>query len=221
MKPAPKLVTIVNPGNPTGTYIPEPLLKRISDLCKNAGSWLVVDNTYDIWNDGMAGWISYPSKVEGFAAQLLKVQDNIPICASILSQYLALYSLEMGPQWVVDRVNSLVKNREIILEALCSLGEGSVKGGEGAIYLWAKLPEGNAFDDFEVVLWLAKRHGVAVILGSACGCAGNLRISFGGLLENDCRTAAEKTEEWLKRVVERWIAAVTEISFSTSPPQAL
>ena len=26
-KPAPKLVTVVNPGNPTGTYIPEPLLK--------------------------------------------------------------------------------------------------------------------------------------------------------------------------------------------------
>jgi histidinol-phosphate/aromatic aminotransferase/cobyric acid decarboxylase-like protein len=26
-KPVPKLVTVVNPGNPTGTYIPEPLLK--------------------------------------------------------------------------------------------------------------------------------------------------------------------------------------------------
>nr|ACU20038.1 unknown [Glycine max] len=46
-KPPPKLVTVVNPGNPSGTYIPEPLLKRISDLCKNAGSWLVVDNTYE------------------------------------------------------------------------------------------------------------------------------------------------------------------------------
>jgi len=26
-KPAPKLVSVVNPGNPSGTYIPEPLLK--------------------------------------------------------------------------------------------------------------------------------------------------------------------------------------------------
>ena len=26
-KPAPKLVTVVNPGNPSGTYIPDPLLK--------------------------------------------------------------------------------------------------------------------------------------------------------------------------------------------------
>lgn len=78
----PKLVNVVNPGNPSGTYIPEPLLKvrhsllkiyhynvdklvmfkilskptviyvlllqqRISDLCRKAGSWLVVDNTYE------------------------------------------------------------------------------------------------------------------------------------------------------------------------------
>jgi katanin p60 ATPase-containing subunit A1 len=26
-KPVPKLVTVVNPGNPTGTYVPEPLLQ--------------------------------------------------------------------------------------------------------------------------------------------------------------------------------------------------
>lgn len=35
-KPTPKLVTVVNPGNPSGTYIPEPLLKvslSLSPLC--------------------------------------------------------------------------------------------------------------------------------------------------------------------------------------------
>jgi katanin p60 ATPase-containing subunit A1 len=93
--------------------------------------------------------------VEGFQTQLLKIQDNIPICASILSQHLALYSLEMGPEWVNDQVKDLVKNRDIILEALSPLGEGSVKGGEGAIYLWAKLPE-QYVDDDKVVRWLAK-----------------------------------------------------------------
>ena len=146
--------------------------------------------------------IAYPSEVEGFGAQLLKVQDNIPICASIISQHLALYSLEMGPQWVLDRVKSLVKNREIVLEALSPLGEGSVKGGEGAIYLWAKLPDGNAYDDFEVVRWLANRHGVAVIPGSASGSPGNLRISFGGLTESDCKVAAERLKKGLEELVK-------------------
>ncbi|ONM29542.1 Pyridoxal phosphate (PLP)-dependent transferase superfamily protein [Zea mays] len=45
--PIPKLVTVVNPGNPSGAFIPRPMLERISDLCKNAGAWLVVDNTYE------------------------------------------------------------------------------------------------------------------------------------------------------------------------------
>ncbi|XP_031387001.1 aromatic aminotransferase ISS1 isoform X2 [Punica granatum] len=227
-KPTPKLVTVVNPGNPSGTYIPEPLLKKISDVCKEAGSWLVVDNTYEyfmydglkhacIEGDhivnifsfskayGMMGWrvgyIAYPSEVEGFYAQLLKVQDNIPICASIISQHLALYSLEVGPEWVRERVDSLVKNREIVLEALSPLGENSVKGGEGAIYLWAKLPD-KYVNDFEVVRWLANKHGVAVIPGSACGCPGNLRISFGGLMESDCRAAAGRLKGGLEELVK-------------------
>lgn len=227
-KPTPKLVTVVNPGNPTGTYIPEPLLKRISDLCRNAGCWLVVDNTYEYFmydglkhscleGDhivnifsfskayGMMGWrvgyIAYPSEVEDFAAQLLKVQDNIPICASIISQHLALYSLELGPEWVTERVKDLVRSKEIVSEALSPLGEDAVKGGEGAIYLWAKLPD-KYVDDFKVVHWLAHRHGVVVIPGSACGCPGNVRISFGGLVESDCKDAAERLKRGLEELVK-------------------
>ncbi|OUZ99664.1 Aminotransferase [Macleaya cordata] len=227
-KPIPKLVTVVNPGNPSGTYIPEPLLKRISDLCKSAGSWLVVDNTYEyfmydglkhscIEGDhiinifsfskayGMMGWrvgyIAYPAEAEGLGDQLLKVQDNIPICAPIISQRLALYSLEIGPEWVKDQVKDLVKNRRILLEALSPLGEGAVKGGEGAIYLWAKLPDKYQDDDFEVVRWLAKRHGVVVIPGSASGGPGYVRISFGGLKEADCEFAALRLRKGLEELV--------------------
>ncbi|KAL6285801.1 hypothetical protein ACE6H2_010191 [Prunus campanulata] len=226
-KPTPKLVTVVNPGNPSGTYIPDPLLKRISDICREAGSWLVVDNTYEyfMYDDlkhtcvegnhivnifsfskayGMMGWrvgyIAYPSEVEGLATQLLKVQDNIPICASIISQYLALHSLEMGPEWVTERVKGLVKNREIVLEALSPLGKDAVKGGEGAIYLWAKLPDKYVEDD-KFVHWLVHRHGVVVIPGSACGCPGNVRISFGGLLEDDCKAAAERLRRGLEELI--------------------
>ncbi|MBA0565307.1 hypothetical protein Golob_010192, partial [Gossypium lobatum] len=227
-KPVPKLVTVVNPGNPSGTYIPELLLKRISDICKKAGCWLVVDNTYEYFmydglkhscveGDhivnifsfskayGMMGWrvgyIAYPTEVEGLATQLLKVQDNIPICASIISQRLALHSLEVGPEWVREQVKDLVKNREIVIEALSPLGEGAVLGGEGAIYLWATLPE-KCMDDVKVVHWLAHRHGVVVIPGSACGSPGHLRISFGGLMENDCRAAAQRLKTGLEELVK-------------------
>ncbi|XP_026408493.1 aromatic aminotransferase ISS1-like [Papaver somniferum] len=227
-EPVPKLVNIVNPGNPSGTYIPEPLLKRISDLCKKAGSWLVVDNTYEyfmydglkhtcIEGDhilnvfsfskayGMMGWrvgyIAYPTETEGLAEQLLKVQDNIPICAPIVSQRLALFSLETGSDWVRNQVKDLVKNREILLDALSPLGEGAVKGGEGAIYLWAKLPDKHQ-DDFEVVRWLAKRHGVVLIPGSASGGPGCVRVSFGGLKDGDCEFAALRLKKGLEELVK-------------------
>ncbi|MCL7022337.1 hypothetical protein MKW94_017237 [Papaver nudicaule] len=227
-EPVPKLVNVVNPGNPSGTYIPEPLLKRISDLCKRAGSWLVVDNTYEyfmydglkhtcIEGDhilnvfsfskayGMMGWrvgyIAYPTEAEGLAEQLLKVQDNIPICAPIVSQRLALFSLETGSDWVRNRVKDLVKNREILLDALSPLGEGAVKGGEGAIYLWAKLPD-KYQDDFEVVRWLAKKHGVVLIPGSASGGPGCVRVSFGGLKDGDCEFAASRLKKGLEELVK-------------------
>lgn len=225
--PPPKVVTVVNPGNPSGTYLPEPLLKRISDLCRDAGSWLIVDNTYEYFmydgrkhscveGDhivnifsfskayGMMGWrvgyIAYPSEVDGFLAQLLKVQDNIPICAPIISQYLALYSLEVGVDWVKNQVQDLVKNRELVREALSVLGEDNVKGGEGAIYLWARLPE-KFHDDFAVIRWLARRHCVIVIPGSACGCPGHLRVAFGGLPEDQTAVAAERLRKGLEELL--------------------
>lgn len=231
-KPVPKLVTVVNPGNPSGTYIPEPLLRRISDLCRSAGSWLVVDNTYEYFMYdglkhtcleenhivnifsfskayGMMGWrvgyIAYPAEVDGLAAQLLKVQDNIPICASIIGQRLALYSLEEGLDWIQSRVKDLVKNRSLLREALSPLGEDAVKGGEGAIYLWARLPE-KYTDDFEVVRWLAKKHGVVVIPGSSSGGPGYIRISFGGLKEADCEVAAGRLRMGLEELLRDGMA---------------
>ncbi|XP_039143545.1 aromatic aminotransferase ISS1 [Dioscorea cayenensis subsp. rotundata] len=227
-KPVPKLVTVVNPGNPSGVFVPKPLLQRISDLCKKADAWLVVDNTYEYFMydglehfclednhivnifsfskaHGMMGWrvgyIAYPTEVDGLAEQLLKVQDNIPICASIIGQRLALYSLEVGPEWIRERVKDLVKNRELVREALSPLGDDAVKGGEGAIYLWAKLPDKYS-DDFEVVRWLVNRHGVVVIPGSASGGRGHIRISFGGLTQADCEIAAQRLQKGLKELIE-------------------
>ncbi|KAL1060668.1 hypothetical protein V6Z11_D05G133400 [Gossypium hirsutum] len=197
-KPVPKLVTVVNPGNPSGTYIPEPLLKRISDICKNAGCWLVVDNTYEYFMyDGLKH-----SCVEGdHIVNIFSFSKAYGMMGWRVGYQLALHSLELGPEWVREQVKDLVKNREIVIEALSPLGEGAVLGGEGAIYLWATLPE-KCMDDVKVVHWLAHRHGVVAIPGSACGSPGHLRISFGGLMENDCRAAAQRLKTGLEELVK-------------------
>jgi aspartate/methionine/tyrosine aminotransferase len=232
-KPVPKVVTVVNPGNPTGTYVPEPLLQRISELCRNAGSWLIVDNTYEYFmydnhkhvcveGDhvinifsfskayGMMGWrigyIAYPSSVHGFGAQLLKVQDNIAICASIIGQKLAIAALQVGRDWVFERVKKLGDNRALVIDALLPLGEEAVKGGEGAMYFWARLPEAFS-DDVAVVHWLVKQHRITVIPGTASGCPGFLRVSYGGLTFTNCQAAAARLKVGLQELVSKGMVA--------------
>ncbi|KAK6912675.1 Aminotransferase, class I/classII [Dillenia turbinata] len=227
IKPVPKLVSLVNPGNPSGTIIPEPLLKRISDICRKAGSWLVVDNAYEYFTYdglkhtcvegkhvinlfsfskayGMMGWrvgyIAYSTEAEGLRTQFLKVQENVAICASIISQKVALCCLRYDNEWVRNQVRSLVKNRKAVLEALSPLGVESVMGGEGAIYLWVKLP--NKYkDDAEVVRWLAHRHGVMLLPGNDCGAPGCVRITFGALREAECEIAAKRLKRGLEELL--------------------
>lgn len=42
-----KIVTIVNPGNPTGVSIPTEILREIVNLCKLHSVWVVMDCTYE------------------------------------------------------------------------------------------------------------------------------------------------------------------------------
>eukprot|EP00578_Thalassiosira_sp_NH16_P029833 CAMPEP_0181076388 /NCGR_PEP_ID=MMETSP1071-20121207/392_1 /TAXON_ID=35127 /ORGANISM="Thalassiosira sp., Strain NH16" /LENGTH=495 /DNA_ID=CAMNT_0023157565 /DNA_START=532 /DNA_END=2019 /DNA_ORIENTATION=- len=42
-----RVVTLVNPGNPTGVSLPHEFLEEITSLTKEYGVWLVMDNTYE------------------------------------------------------------------------------------------------------------------------------------------------------------------------------
>ncbi|KAL9661624.1 hypothetical protein QQ045_026448 [Rhodiola kirilowii] len=226
-KPVPKLLSIVNPGNPSGTCIPHPLLKRISEICQRAGTWLVVDNAYEyfLYDDfehscvegnhvlnlfsfskayGMMGWrlgyIAYPSESEGCLTQLLKAQDNLTICAPIISQLLAFSCLEFGPKWVKNQVKTLIRNKEMLVDALQPLGLDAIKGGEGAIYLWVSLPAKYP-NDIEVVKWMAKKHGVLLLPGSASGGPGCIRVTYGGLSTDQCKVAAMRLKQGLEELM--------------------
>uniref|UniRef100_A0A7N1A771 Aminotransferase class I/classII large domain-containing protein n=2 Tax=Kalanchoe fedtschenkoi TaxID=63787 RepID=A0A7N1A771_KALFE len=226
-KPVPKLVSVVNPGNPSGTCIPHHLLKRISEICQKAGTWLVVDNAYEyflydnfehscvegnhVFNlftfskaYGMMGWrlgyIAYPSESEGCLTQLLKAQDNLAICAPVISQHLALSCLDSGRGWVKNKVKTLIRNKELLIDALQPLGPDAVKGGQGAIYLWVNLPASYP-NDVEVVKWMARKHGVVLLPGSASGGPGCVRVTFGGLREDECEIAALRLKRGLEELV--------------------
>ncbi|KAJ9522315.1 hypothetical protein QJQ45_008209 [Haematococcus lacustris] len=158
----PRMVVIVNPSNPTGVLLSAEEVQEAAALCSAAGCWLVLDNTYeDFCYDGlqhtcasgphiinifsfskacgMMGWrVGYlalpdPQGDGDLLHQLLKIQDTIPICATQLSQQLALEALTSGQGYVQDQIRGLEGNRAAILDALSPLGSvgNGIAGGEG------------------------------------------------------------------------------------------
>lgn len=215
--PSIRMVTVVNPGNPTGVTIPKEKLQQLADLCAAHQVWLVMDNTYEYFTYemegapshscvsgdhvinvfsfskayGMMGWrvgyLAFPPRLK---PSLLKVQDTIPICPCILSQKVALGALQAGRAWVKERVAGLTEQKAIVCNAVReTLGEGALLGGTGAIYLMVKLPEKHQ-DDVAVVRWLADKHRICAIPGSACGTPGTMRLSYANKVVEGCQEAA-------------------------------
>ena len=148
-----------------------------------------------------------PAATTTLGGELLKVQDTIPICPPQLSQYVAIGALKSGREWVEEKVHGLEGNRQALLDALSPLGRENIAGGEGAIYLWAKLPEeGGNDDDVKVVEWLVKKHKVCVIPGSSCGVRGYIRAAFANLKPELCGEAAARLKVGLTELVEHGMA---------------
>jgi aspartate/methionine/tyrosine aminotransferase len=119
--------------------------------------------------------------------EMLKVQDTIAICTSRISQMAALGALEAGRSWVHEQVATLDVGRELILDAMrCSME--TIIGGDGAMYVMGKLPDGT--DDKEFASKLIELYGVAVIPGSFCGYPGWLRVCYSNLPPEQCKVAA-------------------------------
>ena len=236
------MVTLVNPGNPTGVMIPKATLEAASALCAAHGVWLVIDNTYEhfSYNDGppheciegphvlnvfsfskafgMMGWrVGYVAFPPALLPELFKAQDTIAICPSIASQKVALGALSSGRQWVGERVAGLAEQKQIVIDALAPLGDGAVQGGSGAIYLFCRLPPA-ARDDMAVVRYLVEVHGVCLIPGSACGMPGHVRVCYANLPLDRTREAATR----LRAGLEALAGGTVDLSpYAAPPPEAV
>ena len=210
-----RMVTIVNPGNPTGTLLSRATLQRAVDLCHEHGCWLVLDCTYEYFVpnsefDGTfadphvlhifslskayalagyrCGYIAISRQTGDLYNQIMKVQDTIPIAPSRISQIAALGALTAGREWVKDNVTTLDTGRNAILSAMEPMEQ--IMGGSGAMYVMGKLKEGT--DDQQVAMTLVRDFGVAVIPGSFCGFPGWIRVCYSNLPPAKCLEAAER-----------------------------
>lgn len=100
---------------------------------------------------------------------------------------------------MTERVGTLKRNRELTLDALSVLGEGAVAATEGAIYFFAKLPDG--LDDEVVVERLIKEHRVTLIAGTSCGMPGYVRVAYANCSVEDCEEACSRLKSGLQTLL--------------------
>jgi aspartate/methionine/tyrosine aminotransferase len=222
-----RIVTLVNPGNPTGVSLSRNKVQEMVGLCAKYNVWLVLDCTYEhfdhtntdpttfpcfhhphvihifSFSKGHAiagfrcGYIAINNQSNGVYQQMLKVQDTIPICPSRMSQIAALGALDAGREWVNNKVATLDAGREAILDAMKPLNP--IMGGTGAMYVMGKLPE-HLTDDQDTARRLVRDFGVAVIPGSFCGFPGWVRVCYSNLPPEKCKLAAARLAEGLETI---------------------
>ena len=69
-----RVVTIVNPGNPTGTSLPRAWLEKAVALCEQFGVWLAMDNTYEHFDHS---GVNAPTACEGAPAFWCSQNDHV------------------------------------------------------------------------------------------------------------------------------------------------
>ena len=163
--------------SPAGAPLPSELTDGVVSLFSFSKSY------------GLAGWrvgyASYPTRLH---EPLLKVQDTLPTHATLVSQEVSAHALTaLGQPWVAKQLASLIPAREALWRVLAPLHEATAGAAgaptatrpRGAFYFLLPLPEG--VDEEVAIARLAQRHGLLLLPGSAFGCPGKLRLSYGGL----------------------------------------
>jgi aspartate/methionine/tyrosine aminotransferase len=228
------MVTLTNPGNPTGVTLDRSVLEEAVEMCREYNCWLVLDGTYEYFTangqpfDGCftdphvihifslsksyalagyrCGYVVVSKQSGGLFAEMLKVQDTIPIAPSRISQVAAAGALSAGSAWVREKVATLDVGRQAILEALSPL---PIMGGSGAMYVMAKLPSGGSattdtpIDDVQIARELVRDYGVAVIPGTFCGVPGWIRVCYANLPPEKCLEAAARLRAGIQALTDR------------------
>ena len=163
LDPAPAGVIIASPANPTGTIIAPDELAAIAELCRARNIRIVSDEIYHGLSYGAParsmlefepkalvissfskyfsmvgwrlGWLLVPLEDLARAATYV---GNLFLTAPSLSQHAALVALDSRAE-LEGHVAVYRRNRQIMLEALPSLGLTAIAPPDGAFYIYASV----------------------------------------------------------------------------------
>ena len=218
-----KLITLNNPNNPTGAVLSEFELRKIVEIARKVGAYILSDEVYrflnhdknsstlsiaDIYDKGistfsMSKTFSLAGIRVGFVVASEEIIEKInrqrqynTISISALDDYIACVALE-------NRGKILDRNLKIILEGKRILTDwvnreqrismSTLEGGTTAFV---------AYDDhrnsYDFALDLFRDTGVLVLPGDAMEVPKHLRIGYCGESEN-FKEGLEKFSEWLNK----------------------
>jgi aspartate aminotransferase/aminotransferase len=192
-----KDLAINSPNNPSGAVYPKEELIKIAKLAAKHHLTIISDEVYEyfsydrphfsigsIYHDtltlngfsksyAMTGWrVGYMAGPQEIIDAINELQQYIVFSSSSIAEYAALAAIKVSPHSVGIKYQ---KKRDAALRAI-SGSFPQVYGGQGAFYLFLKLPDGVT--DVEVVRQVA-HSGVIVLPGSAFSAHNNyIRVSF-------------------------------------------
>jgi len=225
-----RAIVTISPNNPTGAVFPPALLQDVNHLCRDNGLYHISDETYEYFTYGaarhfspaslpdaaghtfsiyslskaygMAGWrIGYVVYPRELTAAMLKIQDTILICPTVAAERAALAALEVGRPYCDPYVRELATIREIVLDALGTLGPVcDVPPADGAMYCFPRIA--TRLDAMTLVERLIREHKVAVTPGSAFGMTEGcyFRVAFGALQRETVAEGAGRLVSGLRTI---------------------
>ena len=204
-------IVTVSPNNPSGAVFRESSLREVNALCGECGIYHIADEVYEYFTYGaahhfsagsipgseshtiamyslskaygFAGWrLGYMVYPDHLADAMMKSQDTILVCPTVISQIAAMAALDVGRAYCEPYVRELAEIRDIVrteLSLLAPLAE--VPAADGAFYVLVKVATDLA--PLAMVERLIREHKVAVMPGPAFGMDDGccFRVAYGAL----------------------------------------
>ncbi|HTO31646.1 MAG TPA: aminotransferase [Pararhizobium sp.] len=208
LKPGVRALALVTPNNPTGSVYPPALLRRIFDLCRTNGTWLILDETYrdflpegsgaphdlltvEGWQDSLVCLYSFSKSFcipghrlgaitagPALVEQVAKIMDNLQICAPRSAQAAIARALPALDDWRAGNRAEITRRAEALKQVMSGL-KGWKLQAIGAYFAYIRHPYPDIRSEF-VAEKLAKIAGIVCLPGDYFGQGqeGYLRFAF-------------------------------------------
>lgn len=216
-----KALALVTPNNPTGAVYSPEVLKEIYAICRDNGTWLILDETYrDFLADAEAAphtlfdesdWGDYLIQLYSFSksfcipghrlgaivaaedviTEIAKIMDNLQICAPLPPQAAVAQAIEPLTEWRNENRREIAHRAQALRGAIAKM-DGWEAISVGAYFAFVRHPFTN-IESAVVSEKLAKTCGVVTIPGAYFGEGQQdfLRFAFANV---DAETIAQLPE---------------------------